>query len=50
MEKLLKMKRRNTVFVDKETTGLRLKSADGRPRLGYMCKCLKCGGDDCIGR
>jgi len=48
MEKLLSMKRKNTVFIDKVIVGLRLKEGDGewRGRYGSFCgqclKCLKC--------
>ena len=57
MERLLKMKRKNTVFVDKAIDGIdgqRLEGktndyvASGSPRLGYMCQCLKkCSQCDC---
>ena len=51
MEDLLKMKRKNTVFINRaiynrfecETEAQCL----SHPKFGYMCKCLKCGGGDC---
>ena len=58
MEKLLEMKRKNTVFVDKAIDGQRRedKAQDHvvgknsrEPRLGFMCRCLKCDCD-CIPR
>ena len=42
MERLLKMKKKNTVFVDKAIDGQRLEGKVSAGKCGQCLRCLKC--------